>query len=133
MRRIGIVLAGLLGLTLAWWAVEMVAAESGEVVVLRSSGPAGERRETRLWVVDREGEVWLRAGHDGSSWYRSLLRSPEVEVERGDEILAVRAVPVPEQRDAINALMSEKYGWADSYIGFFFSRDRAIPIRLDRR
>jgi len=45
----------------------------------------------------------------------------------------VRAVPAPEARQQINALMAEKYGWADAYIGFFLDRGGATPIRLDPR
>lgn len=133
MRKIGIGLGVVAGLALAWWAVEMVAAESGEVVVLRTADPEGQLHETRLWVVDHQDAVWLRAGHGGSSWFRDLERNPSVQVERGGETLDVRAVPMPGEQAAINARMAEKYGWAESYIGFFFSRDSAIPIRLEPR
>ena len=40
---------------------------------------------------------------------------------------------VPAKRAELNALMREKYGWADAYIGFFISRAEAVPIRLDPR
>lgn len=35
--------------------VQMVASETGEVVVLATRGEAEEAEETRLWVVDYEG------------------------------------------------------------------------------
>jgi hypothetical protein len=112
-------------------ALEMCAAESGEVVVLRTTDASGAARETRLWVVDDAGHAWLRAGNAGSSWFRNLGERPDVEVVRGNETLRVRAVPQPDVRARVNELMLEKYGWADRYIGALFGRDDTIPIRLD--
>ena len=51
-------------------------------------------------------------------------------VERGDDRMAYDAVPEPERRDEINALMATKYGWADAFIGKLFGRADAIPVRL---
>jgi hypothetical protein len=120
-----------LGLLLAVLALEMIAAESGEVVVLRTTDPAGAPQETRLWVVDDAGHAWLRSGNDGASWYRNLSERPDVEVVRGSETLRARAVPQVDARARVNDLMLAKYGWADRFIGFLFGRDDSIPIRLD--
>lgn len=114
-------------------ALEIVAAESGEVVVLRTAGEGGEPEETRLWVVEHEGHAYLRAGHEGAGWFVALRAQPAVEVERGGETRPYTAVPDVTAREPINARMLEKYGWADRYIGFLFGRDDSIPIRLDPR
>jgi len=123
----------LLALVVAIGALEIVAAESGEVVVLRTRDGAGAVRETRLWVVEHEGRAWLRAGHAKAGWFRALEARPDVEVVRGARTHAFRAVPEPAARAAINARMREKYGWADRYISFLFGRDDAVPIRLEPR
>lgn len=125
------ILVALLVVTLLVGGLEMIAAESGEVVVLRTSDAAGAPRETRLWVVDDGSHVWLRSGSDAAGWYQELLARPEVEVQRGDQTLRVRAVPEVGARARINGLMRAKYGWADAYIGVLVARDAAIPIRLD--
>jgi hypothetical protein len=130
LRRVLRWLAVLLGLLLGLAALEVVASESGEVVVLRTRDASGAVLETRLWVVDHDGSMWLRAGNPAGGWFARLSENPEVEVERRHETLAFRAVPEPEARDAINALMQEKYGWADSYVSFFFPRARKVPVRL---
>jgi len=114
-------------------AIEMVAAESGEVVVLRTVDAAGAPHETRLWIVDDDGRAWLRAGSEQARWYQLLRERPEVEVVRGDQVLVVRARPEPDARARINELMRAKYGWADVYIGALFDRSDAIPIRLAPR
>lgn len=107
-----------------------VASESGEVVVLSTQGSGDEPEETRLWVVDLDGFQYLRAGQPESAWLKRLQATPRVGVERGDDRMAYDAVPEPERRDEINALMATKYGWADAFIGALFGRDDATPVRL---
>lgn len=123
-------LAGITVLALLIVGTQYIASESGEVVVLRTRDAAGGVHETRLWVVDHDGSAWLRAGNPSGGWFSRLSAQPEVVVTRGGETLVVQAVPRPEARDTINDLMQEKYGWADSYISFFFPRAKKIPVRL---
>jgi hypothetical protein len=121
------------GVVVALFGVGMIGAETGEVVVLHTTGADGASHTTRLWIVDDADGTWLRAGHHGSSWFRDLEARPDVELERGGETLAVRAVPSrdPADRARINALTATKYGWAESFYGMVSSRDdAAIPIRL---
>ena len=127
------VFVALLVVALLVGGLEMIAAESGEVVVLRTTDAAGAPKETRLWVVEDGSHVWLRSGSEAAGWYQQLAARPEVEVQRGDQTLRVRAVPEVGARTRINGLMREKYGWADAYIGMLFGRDDTIPIRLDPR
>ena len=129
VRLLGLVVL----LAVAVMGLQMVAAESGEVVVLRTTNAAGQIEETRLWVVDDAGHAWLRSGSPTSGWFVRLQQQPDVEVVRAGTPSAWRAVPQPEARDHINDLMRAKYGWADAYIGMLFGRDDAIPIRLDPR
>ena len=129
VRLVVVALAALVALS----AGTMVASESGEVVVLRTTDAAGEPHETRLWIVEDGGRTWLRAGNDGAGWFVALRERPDVTVVRDGNPRDVRAVPDVPAREQLNALMNEKYGWADSYIGFFFGRDDAIPVRLEPR
>jgi len=124
------ILGTVLGLAVAAAIIEYVASESGEVVILRTTDAAGDIHETRLWVVEHDGSLWLRAGNPSGGWFARLSSRPEVVVVRGDASIAYRAVPTPDARDTINDRMQEKYGWADSYIGVFFSRAKKFPVRL---
>lgn len=133
MKLVLRIVAALVGLVLALFVLQLVASESGEVVVLTTLDAAAEPHETRLWVVDHEGRAWLRAGAEVQAWYQRLLERPEVSVERDGESADYRAVAVVEARPEINRLMREKYAWADRFIGFLFGRDDAVPIRLDPR
>ncbi|MFQ5515780.1 MAG: nitroreductase/quinone reductase family protein [Myxococcota bacterium] len=116
-------------------ALVIVGAESREVVVLHTTDAEGASHTTRLWIVDDAEGAWLRAGHDGSSWFRDLEVRPDVEVERGGKTLAVRAVPVrdPAERARINALTVKKYGWAGHLYAMIGGGRAAIPIRLETR
>ena len=131
MRLVLRVFGFLVTAVLVWYAIQSIAAESGEVVALTTTNSNAEDQVTRLWVVDHEGSQWLRSGSDVARWYGNILERSEVEVLRGREVQPYTAVPSIENRDAINGLMLQKYGWADDYIGFFFSRENSIPIRLD--
>jgi hypothetical protein len=110
--------------------LQQIAAESGEVVILTTRDDAGESHQTRLWVVDHDGQQWLRAGVAQSGWLLRLQADSLVKVERDGASRDYVAVPDPSREAEINDLMSEKYGWADSYIGFLFGRDGAVPIGL---
>ncbi len=110
--------------------LQFVASETGEVVVVTTTDAEGVTHETRLWVVEHDGAQYLRSGAPGSAWYKRLVANPEINVERNGVEATYQALPQPDLRDTINDLVSEKYGWADAYIGVLFGRDDAIPIRL---
>ena len=130
MRKLWIGAAAVLLLLAVVALLQVVAAESGEVVVLRSFDAEGGAAETRLWIVDHDGAEWLRAGNPDSSWLVRLRAQPEVEVERGGQTRRLRCLPEPAQAETINRLMAQKYGWSDAYIGLFASREAVVPIRL---
>jgi hypothetical protein len=110
--------------------LQQIAAESGEVVVLTTVDENGALQQTRLWVVDREGQQWLRAGVKQSDWFVRMQANNLIKVERKGVTRAYLAVPDPSVYEEINDLMNEKYGWADRYTGFLFGRDASVPINL---
>ena len=132
LRRIVFVGCLLLAPVLLIFALSFLASErGGEVVTLRTADAAGATHETRVWVVDADGRMWLRAGDPKSGWLARLSDQSQVDVERGGQRATYIAVPLPAERDRINALFLAKYGLADRYIGALFGRDDATPLRLD--
>ena len=111
-------------------AIEIIASESGEVVVITTRNAVGDARKTRLWVVDHHGSAWLRSGSPQSGWYLRTLANPQIGVQRGKESFAALAQPDVDAKDTINRLMGDKYGWAVDYVGMLFGRDDAVPVRL---
>ena len=130
MKRVAIALGIVVALVAAMGVGQLLASESGEVVLLTTKDTAREPVQTRVWIVEYDGGVWLRSGQPGSAWHQRLENDPEVEVERGGVTIAYQAEPRPDARDAINGLMRKKYAWADWYIDALFDVSDAVPIQL---
>ncbi len=118
MRQLVSIFAVLSTLALLFVASWIGASESGEVVTLRVRADDGEVHETRLWVVEYDGRLWLRAGDPRSPWLARVKQHPAVEIERNEEPRHFRATLV---RDAdvlahVNARVLEKYGFAERYM-----------------
>ena len=120
----------LVGLFVLLNVVIFTASESGEVVVVTTQAD-GETHDSRLWVVDLEGDQWLRSGSDAALWYQRMLKEPQVQVTRDGATFSATVVPDVSRRDAVNKLMNEKYGMADDLIAMLFGREDAIPLKLD--
>ena len=132
MKKVLSVFGVLLGLVALVFVVQIVASETGEVVVLTSpANQAGrQERETRLWIVDLDGLQYLRARPE-AGWYQRLLAQPDVELQRAGRTGRYRAETRMENVAALNRLMQEKYGWRDSFIGMLMGgRNDAVPVAL---
>jgi len=134
MKKLLIALGVLVLLPALFFGMIGIASElGGEVIVLRTLDAEGAPVETRLWRVEHEGARYLRGGAD-SGWFVRLQAQPEVEVDDDAGSARYRAVPLPgdaAMRDRLNALMAEKYGFADRLIDLMRDPEAVIPIRLD--
>lgn len=130
-RPMLMILALLAGLLVAAFALQLIASESGEVVVLEVRDDDGVAR-TRLWVVEDDGALWLRAGSANSGWLQRLLAAPEVTLERDGQRGAYVAREEAQQIPRINELMAAKYGWRDWVISRYVpERAQAVAVRLE--
>ena len=129
MRTLTWILGVLMAVAVIFFGAQIVASETGEVVILYTDD-GGDEAATRLWVVDHDGHQWLRTGGD-SGWYARLVAEPRVELERDGARRPYLAVPEPAMSGRINALMKEKYAWREDIVSVLAgSRDRAMAIRL---
>jgi hypothetical protein len=128
-----LIAASLVGLIVLLVGLQMFAAENGEVVVITTRDLNGGEHHTSLWIVDSDGHQWLRSGSATSGWYTRLTQTPSLDLQRNGSRAPFNIEAVPSQLPEINRLMHEKYGWADTYVGFFAHHDVAVPIRLDPR
>lgn len=127
-------LAAVVGVFVLYLVLVFGASESGEVVQLVTEDAQGEAVTTRLWVVDTDGDMWLRAGDGTSGWYQRLTAhgtdSPATLI-RGDVSYAVTALPEPQRIAQINQLMAHKYGMGDTLVGILAgSPESGIPVRV---
>lgn len=131
MKYVAWVFAGVTALLAALVVAQHLAAERVEVIEVHGLDPDGSIVTTRLWVVDHEGDMYVRVGADGSGWYTRMQANPQFEMTRGDKTTLVTAVSRPDKRELINALMQDKYTWGDTLIsGLVGGREGATPILL---
>ena len=111
----------------------LLASESGEVVVLSTLDENRDVHETRLWIVEHDGALWLRSGAPNAAWLRRLRRNPNVSVVRAGVRERYRAVPSDDAgvRDAIHERIAEKYGLRESLIRVTRDGSASVPVRLE--
>jgi len=104
---------------------------TGEVATLYTNDGEGQAHTTRVWVVDLGHETWIRSLDPASPWLDRLVNHPEVQLRRSGSIADYRATPLVNRRERVNALMAERYGWAEWILSRVEDRDEAVPIFLD--
>lgn len=107
--------------------------QSGNTAVLRTFDAQGEAKDTVLGLLDDNGQLWVESGHWFRGWYQRALANPEVELVRGSDVGAYRAVPVntPEAIDTVTRLMGKGSGaayWAGRVMLLWAP---IKPLRLD--
>ena len=126
------VAAAVVAITFA--ALTWVALESAEVVELRTFGANGDTADSRVWIADDEqGVAWIEAAEPDKAFYLRLVARPDVELVRGGEHLAVRAVPLTGDAGhaKIRSMLRAKYGWRDRWIGLLIDTSRSVAVRLE--
>lgn len=130
MKIIGWTLGILFLLAALFGILQIAASERVEVVELTTQDEAGAEVITRLWIVDRAGKQYLRAGVESSGWLQRVKKNPAVKVTRNGQTALYQPIPRPELAEEINGLMQDKYTWGDTFIGRIFGRTGAIAIEL---
>lgn len=104
--------------------------------VLRTFDAEGRPHESRMIVIEDGDTLWVQSGHHFRGWYHRLRANPEVELVRGGETRAYRAVAPddPETKRHMVGLLKERTGTA----GFYAIRAVLLfaevkPVRLDPR
>ena len=109
--------------------------QGGNTAVLRTFDAQGEAKDTVLGLLDDNGQLWVESGHWFRGWYQRALANPDVELIRGEDVAAYRAVPVntPEAVDTATRLMGKGSG-AGYWVGRVMLLWAPIkPLRLDPR
>ncbi len=116
----------MLGAT-TWWALE-----SGGVAIVETRAPDGSTRATHVWYAEPDGEIWLEAGTPEAAWFEDVRRSAAVTFTangRSDEYEA-RPIADASGHIRIRALLREKYGFRDVWVGLLFDTSRSVAVRL---
>jgi len=116
-------------------AITYLALEGGDVGVLKTHEVPNSTTETHVWYAESGGSLWIEAATPDRPWLGHIRRNSEVELELDGTETVWNAAPVEddEARENVRALMREKYGWADWWVGLFQDTSEAVAIRLDPR
>lgn len=112
-----------------------LAGERTEVAVLTTHEADGAPHDTKMWIVDYEGQAYVRIGRPGRGWGERLKADPKVELTRagsGPSRRAAVIVTEPGTVDAVARAFSDKYGWVDWWYGVVV-RKNPDTVRLDPR
>lgn len=113
--------------------VTLVALEGKEVVVLRTLDDHGAVRETRTWVADDDGRVWIEAANSERPFLRDLQVRPDVSLIRDKTVTRCKAAvePNPAGHVHIRRLLGAKYGWADRWVAQLTDTSGSLAVQLD--
>ncbi len=129
--RRGVVAVGIVAV--AFGCITVLALEGTEVVRLRTTAADGSVRTTRTWIAEADGAMWIESATPERPFLLDLTARPDVELVRGNDVLRLRAVPVPGDAGhrKIRDLLAAKYGWADTWVGLLTDTSRSVAVRLE--
>lgn len=125
---LSLVVLGAVFVTGTWWALE-----AGGVARIQTRSVDGTVRSTHVWYVEPEGALWLEAGAPENGWFRDVLEDPHLTLDAEGHSGRYRAVveDTPEAQRRVRALLREKYGWRDRWVGLFVDSSRSIAVSLE--
>lgn len=119
--------AVLLFVGLTAWALE-----ADGVAVLETRSPDGSSRETHVWFVTREGELWVEVGSPENGWWQDVQRDPTLEF-RSDDLdgrFRARLDEDPGAHPRLRAALREKYGLRDRWVGLLVDSTQSLAVQL---
>ena len=107
--------------------------DEGEVVTLISVGDKDIQYETGLWMVEIDGQFYLRADSPEAYWLQRIRLRPLVELSRDGQRSSYRATPSsdPTIQQAVNRAMSEKYGRVNRMLTLVRDHTESVAILLE--
>jgi hypothetical protein len=107
--------------------------DEGEVVTLTTIDDQGHSSVTGLWIVEIDGETYLRARSREAKWLERIRARPEVDLTRAGVKQKARATPIEDAalRNAVNWAMREKYGFIDAVLLRIIDHSKAVPILVE--
>jgi len=113
-------------------AITLVALEANEVAVLRTFAPGKDVLESRVWVADEAGAIWIEIANPEKEPYRRIVADPHVELVRDGQSERYRAAVdrSPAAHAHVRSLLARKYGLADWWIGLLVDTSHSVAVRL---
>jgi hypothetical protein len=101
-----------------------------QTVVVLTKEADGAPRETTVWLAVVDGQGYLRTGD--THWHGNIQRDAKIGVRIAGKDYAVTAEHVsdPALRAKVNATFNTKYGFSDTFIGWFTDHPNAQILAL---
>lgn len=89
-------------------------------------------RSTHVWYAEPDGEILLEAGTPENPWFQDIQVSPVLgfRSEEHDARYSAHPVEDPSGQRRIRALLREKYGFRDLWVGLLVDTSRSVAVRL---
>lgn len=131
-HRFRTIVGGLLAAAVLFGAVTLVALEGKEVVIVRTVDATGQTHDTRTWIAEDQGTIWIEAATPDRPFAQNIVRSAQAEIIRAGAVRRYDAsiVPNPDGHARIRALLAQKYGWADCWIGLLQDTSGSVAVRF---
>jgi hypothetical protein len=110
-----------------WWALE-----SFGVATVETRQADGTLRQTHVWYVEPDGELWLEAGSPENGWFRDVLENPVLTFGAEQRAGRYRAQPLggAARHQKVRELIRAKYGFRDRWVGGLVDTSRSVAVRL---
>ena len=95
------------------------AASANDVIELLTTDPAGQPRETKVWIAELDGRGYVRT--NDSHWYRNFVRDPNGGIRYGGAEYPIQAEVVKDAalRERVDAVFAKKYPLSMWIAGLF--------------
>jgi hypothetical protein len=110
-----------------WWSLE-----SDGVAVIETRRSDGSVRETHVWWLEANGQLWLEAGSPSNGWFEDVGANPHIVIRRDGAPEEYVAVILPEvtHHDWVRSAIREKYGFRDWWVNRLVDTSHSVAVRL---
>jgi hypothetical protein len=110
---------------------DLAAMAAAKEVDIGTRSPAGDAHRTIIWIVEREGTVYIRSYRGARGrWFREAVADPDVAIHVDGRRVAARAVPAtdPASVEACSEGLRAKYRRSQSLAAMLV--DDVLPTTL---
>ena len=113
-------------------AVTYIALEANKVAIVETRKADGTTRKTHVWFVKQRKDLWLEAGSESNGWFQDILQTGELSLSLDSDPFRYKTKidRSAATQKRVRALLRERYGWRDWWVGFFVDHASAIPVQL---
>lgn len=122
-------LSGVIVVVLITWC----ALEWSGVATIDTIATDGTNRTTHVWFVEHDGQLLLEAGTPENGWFVDAQKPLQLRISQPSDLVGnyrIEPISSPDGHTRIRALMREKYGLRDWWIGTLFDTTRSVEVRL---